>query len=130
MTNILELATHITALCAEHGITMEERVSSGGRAYKRDRRIHIRPVKSLITYFVALHEIGHIVHPQGSGKGLRLEKEYHAWDWAIDNALVDPSDVVMARIRTYLKSYLAKANRSTRMKLPAQDHPLWDFMKE
>lgn len=84
----------------------------------------------MITYFTALHEIGHIVHPKGSGSGLRLEKEYHAWDWAIENALVDPNNAVRKLIHRCLTSYLKKVERSRKMKKPTADHPLWDMLKE
>lgn len=127
--NIAELAAHIDELCDKHEIEVYGH-TRGGRAYKASRQIHIRPVKTHITYFIALHEIGHVVHPP-AGNGLpRLEKEYHAWDWAIANALIDPSDVVMQRIRKYLSSYLAKARRSPRMKLPDTTHPFWDMVGE
>ncbi len=92
--------------------------------------IHIRPVKSMITYFTALHEIGHIVHPLGLGRGLRLEQEYHAWDWAIENALVDPNNAVKKMIHRCLTSYVRKVQRSRKMKMPATSHPLWDMLSE
>lgn len=126
---VSDLVAHIDSLCKQHEIQVFGH-SRGGRAYKTLRQIHIRPVKSHITYFIALHEIGHIVHPPaGHGSGLpRLEKEYHAWDWAVDNALIDPSEVVMNMIRRCLNSYLAKAKRTVRMKVPAPDHPFWEML--
>lgn len=130
MQDIPELERHVSTLCTIHGITIEARVSSGGRAYKKSRKIHIRPVKSLITYFTALHEIGHIVDPLGSGRGLRLEQEYHAWDWAIQNALVDPNAAVQKLIHRCLTSYLRKVEYSKKMKKPTADHPLWDMLRE
>lgn len=129
MQNIPELVIHVSSLCAEHSITVEERVSSGGRAYKKDRIILVKPVRSMITYFTALHEIGHIVHPLGCGRGLRLEQEYHAWDWAIEQALVDPNEAVKKMIHRCLSSYIRKAQRSVRMKLPTTEHPLWDMLR-
>ena len=42
------------------------------RASRSARRVAIRPVRSSVTYAIALHEIGHILATQGYG---RLERE-------------------------------------------------------
>ena len=46
------------------------------------------PVRGQVSYFVALHEIGHLV---GAGRsGRRLESEEAAWRFALAEALVVP----------------------------------------
>mgnify|MGYP007079508835 CR=1 FL=1 len=50
---------HVRELCLTHRITVISHRS--GRAWRKRRVIGIRPVKSSVTYAVALHEIGHIL---------------------------------------------------------------------
>lgn len=115
-------AAHIARICKIEDIAIESH-SSGGRAYRRQRRIKIKAVKSAVTYAVALHEIGHILGPHQTGKNTRLDKEVGAWEWAQSNAL-EWTDAMSAKRAVCLLSYLAKAARSPRMKQPAADHPI------
>jgi hypothetical protein len=124
----MKLAEHIESLCQEHEITVESH-SSGGRAWKKGRRIKIRPVKSDITYFVALHEIGHILHPD-AGRGLRLHKEAHAWDWAIKNSIVPVSAAVSKMIFRSLDSYRRALQGGKRMKSVPKDHLFWQLLEK
>jgi len=48
-----------------------------------------------MAYFVALHEIGHIIVGL---EGSRLEREAACWDWAIEHALVRPHYSTRQRI--------------------------------
>ena len=113
-------AEHIARICKIEDIEVGSH-SSGGRAYRRQRRIKIRPVKTAVTYAIALHEIGHILGPRQSST--RLDKEVGAWEWAQANAL-DWTDAMGATRAKCLQSYLAKAARSSRMKQPSADHPI------
>ena len=90
------LDRHIDDLCAAHGIS---RVDGRGRAVvitvrhrdgSRERRLEIRipPVRGQVSYFIALHEIGHLVGHGRSGR--RLESEAAAWRFALSTALVAP----------------------------------------
>lgn len=116
----MDNAAHIARICKIEDITIESH-SRGGRAYRRKRLIKIRPVKSDITYAVALHEIGHILGPRQSGT--RLDKEVGAWEWAIEHA--NHWTLPMAgTMKRCLQSYLTKAARSPRMRQPASDHPI------
>ena len=92
------LDLHIDDLCARHGI---RRVAGRGRAVvirvrhrdgRTERRLEIRvpPVRGQVSYFVALHEIGHLVGQGRSGR--RLESEEAAWRFALAEALVAPTD--------------------------------------
>lgn len=122
MTNLSAFKNHIEDLCAGHDIKMGGH-SRGGNASRRGRIINIRPVKSAITYAVALHEIGHIVGPWQSKP--RLYKEAGAWKWAIENALVWTPPMQKTMIRS-LQSYLDwQRRRSKYVRLPEPEHEFW-----
>ena len=73
---------------------------------RSERRLEIRvaPVRGQVSYFVALHEIGHLV---GNGRsGRRLEREAAAWRFALGEALVAPTDATRRRIGKRLRSYV------------------------
>ena len=116
----MDYAAHITRLCKIEDITVESH-SRGGRAYRRKRLIKMRPVKSDITYAVALHEIGHILGPRQSGT--RLDKEVGAWEWAEQHAL-EWTAAMSEKRAICLRSYLAKAARSPHMRQAPADHPI------
>jgi hypothetical protein len=114
-------AAHIARVCKIEDIEIASH-STGGRAYRRTRRIKIRPVKSAITYAIALHEIGHIL---GAGQsGTRLDKEVGAWVWAISHA-TEWTEAMSTKMRGCLESYLRKVARSPHMKQPGPDHPIY-----
>ena len=102
-----QMAAHIDELTAEHGITVGDH-SRGGRAWRKSKRINIRPVKTAITYAVALHEIGHVVGPKQSGR--RLERELAAWQWARQNAKAW-SPAMTAKAAKGLNSYINRYRR-------------------
>lgn len=132
------LDAHIDDLCLTHGI---RRVTGGGRAVvirvrhrngETERRLEIRvpPVRGQVSYFVALHEIGHLVGPGRSGR--RLEREAAAWQFALAEALVAPTESTRRRIGKRLRSYvtwaeLRAARRSPPYVPPAQD-PFWRLL--
>ncbi len=122
----MNYASHIARICKIEDITVESH-SSGGRAYRRSRLIKIRPVKTAITYAVALHEIGHILGPRQTGKNTRLDREVGAWEWAQANAL-EWTEAMNQKRAACLKSYLAKAVRSPHMRQAASDHPIHALM--
>ncbi len=117
---IPDCAAHIARICKVEDITVESH-SRGGRAWRRQRRIKIRPVKSAITYAIALHEIGHILGPRQNGT--RLDKEVGAWEWAKANA-IGWNDGMEEAMRSRLGWYLRKVRRSPHMKQAAPDHPI------
>ena len=136
-TNAEILDIHITQLCAAHGIKRENG-SGCGRAFQRGRgparTLHIRipPIKGQVTYFVALHEIGHLVGPGRSGR--RLEKEAAAWRWAIEHSIVSPTDATRRRIGRRLRSYVRWAEHHQRRRqppvIPAPSSPFWALLGE
>lgn len=87
-----KLAKHIESLCFNNKITcMLDCNIRSGHANLLIRAIKIRPVKSYVTYTIALHEIGHILAPSrsyGTFTDYKIESEINAWGWAINNNLV------------------------------------------
>ena len=75
------MEAHVEELCREHGIQLA-RASSRGRAIRWQGgklEISIPPIRGQVSYFIALHEIGHLV---GRGRSApRLESEANAWLW-------------------------------------------------
>jgi hypothetical protein len=128
------LDRHVDELCEFHGIL--RLTGSRGRAEvhrangRRTIAIRIPPVRGQVTYFVALHEIGHLVGPGRSGP--RLEKEAAAWRFALREALVEPTDVCRRRIGKRLRSYVTWAERCQHRRrpprLPESESPFWGLL--
>jgi hypothetical protein len=129
------LDRHVDELCARHGIVRMD--GSRGRAEVRRRNgrrtiaIRVPPVRGQVTYFVALHEIGHLVGPGRSGT--RLEKEAAAWRFALQTALVEPTEACRRRIGRRLRSYVtwaeARQHRRRPPVLPPPESPLWPLLR-
>lgn len=119
------LARHIERICKIEDITVESH-SRGGRAYRRDRRVKIRPVRSEITYAIALHEIGHILGERQSGT--RLDKEVGAWEWAIEHA-VRWTLPMSRKMKDCLRSYLQAAEERPHWRKPNADHPIHAMLR-
>ena len=129
-----DLDRHVDELCELHGIV---RLSgSRGRAEVRRQNgrravaIRIPPIRGQVTYFVALHEIGHLIGPGRSGT--RLEKEAAAWRFALREARVAPTDASRRRIGRRLRSYVIWAElRQHRRRppvLPPRESPFWALL--
>jgi hypothetical protein len=133
-TSTAALDQHVDALCELHGIVRLN--GSRGRAEvhrrngKRTTAIRIPPVRGQVTYFVALHEIGHLIGPGRSGT--RLEKEAAAWRWALAESVVEPTDACRRRIGKRLRSYVtwAELRRHRRRPpvVPPLDSPFWSLL--
>ncbi len=123
---------HVEELCAEHGIELTG-ASARGRAIRwRGGRLEISipPIRGQVSYFIALHEIGHLV---GRGRSApRLEAEANAWVWALDNAAFEPTDATLRSISKRLDGYLQWArNRQYRRvppRIPAAEHVFWRML--
>ena len=137
LLTVADLDAHVEQLCAQHCI---ERLDGGRRAIAfrrgprggRTRGIRIPPVKSHVTYAVALHEIGHLVGPGRSGT--RLEKEAAAWRWALENAVVELSDAARQSAARRLRSYVAWAenrqHRKTPPRIPPPESAFWSVLAQ
>ena len=88
--SLAALDRHVDELCAVHGILRlngsRGRAEVHRRGGRRTTAIRIPPVRGQVTYFIALHEVGHLIGPGRSGT--RLEKEAAAWRWALDRKSV------------------------------------------
>jgi hypothetical protein len=81
-----DMAARIDRLAAEHEVAVTW-CDSASKAYTDQRHVAIRPVRSEVTYAVALHELGHILAEGGRGRfWMDLEAESCAWEWALRNA--------------------------------------------
>jgi hypothetical protein len=124
--------SHIALLCADHGIELTGS-SARGRAIRwRGGRLEISipEIRGQVSYFIALHEIGHLV---GRGRSApRLEAEANAWLWALDHACVEPTDATLRSISKRLRGYLVWArNRQHRRvppRIPPRDHAFWSLL--
>jgi hypothetical protein len=132
------LDLHIDDLCAKHGI---RRIVGQGRAVvirvshrdgRTERRLEIRvpPVRGQVSYFVALHEIGHLI---GAGRsGRRLEREAAAWRFALSETLVTPTDTTRRRLGKRLRSYVTWAELRARRRqppfVPPANDPFWQLL--
>ena len=118
-------AVHIAELAEAHGIIIRER-SPGGTATPSLRMVAIGPVSGVVSYYVALHEIGHCVTRSASKP--TLEREAISWEWAIENALVPPTPAVrkgiVRRLRSYHARHVRQAHRSYR-RFPPAEHVFW-----
>jgi hypothetical protein len=127
------MEAHVEDLCREHGIELAG-ASSRGRAIRwRGGRlgISIPPIRGQVSYFIALHEIGHLV---GRGRSApRLESEANAWLWALDHAVVEPTPATLRSISRRLRGYLDWArNRQYRRvppRIPPREHAFWSLLE-
>src|SRR5438874_13389274 len=127
---------HIDELCATHGI--ERQLGGRGRAEVRGRGrarrslIRIPAVRGQVSYFIALHEIGHLVGPGRSGT--RLEKEAAAWRWALANAAVEPTESARRsmgkRLRSYVRWAELRQHRRRPPVLPGSHSAFWSLLAE
>lgn len=126
------MEAHVEELCAEHGVELAGS-SARGRAIRwRGGRLEISipPIRGQVSYFIALHEIGHLV---GRGRSApRLESEANAWVWALQNSAFEPTDATMRSISKRLDGYLQWArNRQYRRvppRIPERDHVFWRML--
>lgn len=110
-----ELADHVWELAMQNAIELDVRERhTHGRAWARSRKVRISRVTTLRRYFIALHELGHLVARRRT-VGTRLDREARAWQWALDHALEPPNTHVWQLITESLRSYLTWAeNRQDR----------------
>lgn len=130
---MIALEAHVEELCEQHGIEIAG-ASRRGRATRwrgGRRQISIPEIRGQVSYFVALHEIGHLVGPGRSAP--RLEAEANAWLWALANAAVEPTPATRRSISRRLHGYLAWAqNRQYRRvppRIPERGHPFWRLLE-
>lgn len=117
----MNYARHVESLASLHAVSIEFKEGYRGRAWRKHRRIKISPVKTAVTYAIALHEMGHVV---GKQSGKRIDKEVQAWEWAEANALKWTETMIVKSARC-VAWYLKMCERHRSMQLPPADHPAW-----
>jgi hypothetical protein len=126
------LNDHVVDLVVRYGIAVKRRpYGSGGAAYNETREISIPPITNESSYCTALHEIGHIVDPDGDSRQYKHVimavgdepnamvapgGEIGAWIWAYRNALkwTLPMQEQMCRS---LKYYASQATPDERVSM-------------
>jgi hypothetical protein len=135
---VAQYRAHVTDLCSANGIELDERRTSGGRAitFRRSPRrvIKVAPIRGPVSYWVALHELGHLMARRRTSGG-RIDKELVAWEWAVAEARFAPSLSVRRAIIRSLCSYIQWAlarqyRRHGRPRLPEAQHPIWGFIAD
>lgn len=104
-----DMEAHVVALGEEHGIEVEiVDVKKCFAVRKREDGPYIRtrPIRSQVTYLIALHELGHHLAPEQ--KERRIIQEVAAWEWAIDQARCKLTSATKKRIGKYLRSYVTR----------------------
>lgn len=101
---------HIAILATIYHVNVTEKKGTTGRAFEWSRTIRIAPVRGDVSYAIALHELGHLVEPQATGRYPRLLKEWRAWQWAMRNATQWSPRMEHTR-RKCLRAYLTRAHR-------------------
>lgn len=108
--SVVRMQRHVENLTREYGIFLCQTCRKFGEnalAFPADKHVCVPPVKGPLSYATALHEIGHILHKQGSLRGqyatkfnritdkklpwdheLTAIEELSAWEWAYKHALV------------------------------------------
>lgn len=139
-----EMQAHVEEIAAVHGIRVNyvEGLPEGAQAFVRLRMIRTPPITDLLSYYIALHELGHLV-----GRGRRspqLEREANGWVYAIETARWPQTPEVSRAISSSLQSYgggdleyggggVYKNRRGEyrldrRKKVP-DGHPYWSLLK-
>jgi hypothetical protein len=128
------LDRHVDELCELYDIVRLNGSRGRAEVHRRNGRrttaIRIPPVRGQVTYFVALHEIGHLIGPGRSGT--RLEKEAAAWRWGLHESVVEPTDACRRRIGRRLRSYVTWAELRQYLRrppvLPPPGSPFWSLL--
>jgi hypothetical protein len=123
-----QMAAHVLHVATAHGVVVRSH-SSGGRAWRLTRKVAIRPVRSSLTYAVALHELGHVLGARGR---TRLDDEVQAWQWARENAQYWDDRMERERCRS-LRGYVRWAQRRQRSDRHGRvfitpEHPVWRYV--
>lgn len=126
-----EMQSQVFRVCSDHLISIVFLKSHGKAFADEDNRIiHIYPIKSSISYCVALHEAGHLLSSRAKAYGLGglggLAKEAHAWSWALRHAILW-NDTMERHKDNCLTSYLADAYDKG-LKVPKK-HFIWKVYK-
>ena len=117
---VQRMEAHVEHLCAQHDIELVGSSARGRIRWRGGRiAISIPPIRGQVSYFIALHEIGHLV---GRGRSApRLEAEANAWVWALQHSAVEPTAATRRSIVRRLE--LSVAGAKPPVPPPAASHP-------
>lgn len=119
------LDKHIEYMCKQFSV--ERTVKPGrGHAKVRKRTIQHPPIGiDEMAYFVALHELGHVVIGMHAH---RLDREALAWEWALRQSLIEPHYSIRQRICSLLVRYLYRGKENN-WEFPKEDSPFWQLFR-
>ena len=125
------MEAHIADLCREHEIALAGS-SARGRAIRwrgGRREISVPPIRGQVSYFIALHEIGHLI---GRGRSApRLESEANAWlgrsTTAWSSRRPPPAGRSLAGCAVTW-SGPATASTAGAPRIPPREHPFWRLL--
>jgi hypothetical protein len=83
------MRAHIECLAERHQIHVFPYMKrlDQGRSFRELEEVYISPVRSILSYAVALHEIGHVLGRHQTSRRVMVRERW-AWHWARANALV------------------------------------------
>ncbi len=135
------LRRHVLELAATGGVSVEFANGRRAIAYRSSpsrglpARIRVPEIRGQVTYFTALHELGHLLSP-GNRALRQLEAEGDAWRFAFEHALVRPTPATARRLRAKLLTYQRRAmlrralGRRVVASIPAADGLYWRVLAE
>lgn len=141
MTIPAELERHVRSIAARGDVELVVSATRRPRALRpspsrgRRARVVVPPVRGQVSYFVALHELGHVLS-RGNASLRQLEREADAWRFALRHALVAPTPATARSLLRSLESYLrraeARARRGDRVRaaIPAPESDYWRLRAE
>jgi hypothetical protein len=82
------MCQHIEQLCHEHQIACYVDRKRPGVSYslRECDEIRIAPIRSSLSYAIALHEVGHMLGRHQQSRWVMVRERW-AWNWARKNAL-------------------------------------------
>jgi len=98
---------HIEALASQHNIMVLRTEGLDmllAKAVPQRRVISVSVPTDEKAYWIALHEIGHIVCGH-TGSGIVKDKEIEAWQWAIDHSKMPMTEISLGLITYALMTY-------------------------
>lgn len=136
-------ANHVAHLCDEYRIHHEVVQGARGRALPARRVIRTPAVRGIRQYYLALHEIAHVVLADcaaEAGEAYDLypavRREEQAWRWALEHATEAPTDGIRRWIFRGLWGYVVAGGSAHYMgafdplgrMVPAPDDPFWELL--
>jgi hypothetical protein len=106
----MDLQFHFERLAVDNDIYVRYMSASyPAKAFTSDAYIRTPPINGPVTYFTAMHELGHCLSEESRSCGKAKDiigDEAHAWLWALDNAMQSPSESVKKRIWKSFSTYI------------------------